>query len=95
MTLMDIPVVGNPLPMIPNRGVKLQLTGSIWRCVDTEACFDRASAKGPFDTWPSVCEDCKSSNGKLTTCPFDSDVHDKRTPAILCENCEKERAKAI
>lgn len=43
------------------------------------------------------CEDCKQQKQSVreTTCPYDDDVEDIKTPAILCDECYKERQKAI
>lgn len=44
-----------------------------------------------------TCEDCKEAKVcvKKTKCPFDADVHEKETPAVLCDACYHERGMAI
>ena len=43
-----------------------------------------------------VCEDCGSlKNVTKGICPYDDDIHNKKTEVILCEKCYHDRAQDI
>lgn len=43
---------------------------------------------------PLECEDCHEikPDVALQDCPYDSDLHGIKTPAVICDNCAQERA---
>ena len=43
-----------------------------------------------------TCDDCKTTDGvKETICPYIEDILEKRVKAVLCGDCEHERAMDI